>query len=320
LRGGAPSGPAGGTAAPDGPDADGEGTRRESQLQEPQEEGRPRRPGARALVRVRMPDEAARRRGRRRRRRGWERGDAGRRIRPRSAVGLHHRVHVRPRRRRLGPSLLEGRPPLRRGQDRRPPRPDGRGPRVSEAGAGSPPRPQVGVPRRRRAVRPGEPAVRRHGVGRVGHGDGAAGGGRDGPGPDQQETAAGRPGRAGGGPRRLDAAEAGRDAPPPMGGVAHRRRGRGGDGAQDPESTSDDDDEIELGLLKHTLFGVVSGMSTTKLCAPCGMLPGFAGGSRPAYDEKSWVTTSRLKRTDGMLVRHDPRRDPACRGVFAAGM
>ena len=86
--------------------------------------------------------------------------------------------------------------------------------------------------------------------------------------------------------------------------------GRGED--VDPESTPEDDDGIELGLLKLTLFGVGNGMSSTKLCMPC--------GSKPAYDLESWVTTSRLKRTDGMLVRHDPMKDPACRGVFLSGM
>ena len=59
-------------------------------------------------------------------------------------------------------------------------------------------------------------------------------------------------------------------------------------------------DQIELGLLKLALFGVImnqpSGMS--KFCLPC-------GSPRPAYDEKSWVTTSKIRRTNGELVRHE---------------
>lgn len=67
-------------------------------------------------------------------------------------------------------------------------------------------------------------------------------------------------------------------------------------------------DLIELGLLKLALFGVAC-RQPSKFCLPC-------GGGKPQYDEGSWVTTSKLRRTGGELVRHDPETCPLCRGVL----
>lgn len=62
--------------------------------------------------------------------------------------------------------------------------------------------------------------------------------------------------------------------------------------------SSTDNDLIELGLLKLSLFGVALNQPSwfSKFCVPC--IP-----SKPEYDEDSWVTTSRLKRTKGELLK-----------------
>ena len=69
------------------------------------------------------------------------------------------------------------------------------------------------------------------------------------------------------------------------------------------------EDEIELGLLKLALFGVVFNQRA-KLCIPCG------NNRKPMYDEKSWVTTSKIRRTNGELVRHDAANCWACKDVM----
>ncbi|KAL9182664.1 LOW QUALITY PROTEIN: hypothetical protein ACHAXT_013316 [Thalassiosira profunda] len=69
------------------------------------------------------------------------------------------------------------------------------------------------------------------------------------------------------------------------------------------------DDEIELGLLKLALFGVAFGQQS-KICLPCG------DSRKPQYDEDSWVTTSKLRRTNGELVRHDVGTCLLCRDVM----
>ncbi len=62
--------------------------------------------------------------------------------------------------------------------------------------------------------------------------------------------------------------------------------------------SSIDNDLIELGLLKLSLFGVALNQPSwfSKLCVPC-ISP------KPEYNEDSWVTTSRLKRTNGELLK-----------------
>lgn len=76
-------------------------------------------------------------------------------------------------------------------------------------------------------------------------------------------------------------------------------------------NTTDRDDQIELGLLKLALFGVAFNQPS-KFCLPCGS----SGSSKPQYDEKSWVTTSKLRRTSGELVRHDADNCLLCRDVM----
>lgn len=71
-------------------------------------------------------------------------------------------------------------------------------------------------------------------------------------------------------------------------------------------------DQIELGLLKLALFGVAFNQRS-KFCLPC-----FGGGtsSKPKYDDKSWVATNNLRRTNGELVRHDAANCLLCRDVL----
>ena len=71
-------------------------------------------------------------------------------------------------------------------------------------------------------------------------------------------------------------------------------------------------DQIELGLLKLALFGVAFNQRS-KFCLPC-----FGGGtsSKPKYDDKSWVATNNLRRTNGELVRHDAANCLLCRVVL----
>lgn len=73
----------------------------------------------------------------------------------------------------------------------------------------------------------------------------------------------------------------------------------------------DANDQIELGLLKLAMFGVAFNQPNTKFCLPCGK------NSKPTYDEKSWVKTSKLRRTNGELVRHDAESCLLCKGVLA---
>jgi hypothetical protein len=70
----------------------------------------------------------------------------------------------------------------------------------------------------------------------------------------------------------------------------------------------DHDDLLELGLLKLALFGVALNQQS-KYCLPC-------GSSRPTYDANSWTTTSKLKRAQGELVRHDADKCLLCRDVL----
>lgn len=67
-------------------------------------------------------------------------------------------------------------------------------------------------------------------------------------------------------------------------------------------------DGIELGLLKLALFGVAC-RQPSKFCLPC-------GDGKPRYAAGSWVTTSKLRRTGGELVRHDAGTCPLCRDVL----
>mmetsp|Transcript_22730 Transcript_22730/g.41699 ORF Transcript_22730/g.41699 Transcript_22730/m.41699 type:complete len:278 (+) Transcript_22730:123-956(+) len=76
-------------------------------------------------------------------------------------------------------------------------------------------------------------------------------------------------------------------------------------------NTSGRDDQIELGLLKLALFGVAFNQPS-KFCLPCGS----SGSSKAQYDKKSWVTTSKLRRTSGELVRHDAENCLLCRDVL----
>lgn len=78
----------------------------------------------------------------------------------------------------------------------------------------------------------------------------------------------------------------------------------------DVENSLKMEDAIELGLLKFALFGVVSNQPA-KFCLPCG-----GGSRRPTYEKESWVTKSKLRRTGGELVRHDPTSCPLSRDVL----
>jgi len=86
----------------------------------------------------------------------------------------------------------------------------------------------------------------------------------------------------------------------------------------DNKSTEDDvessieNDLIELGLLKLSMFGVALNQPSwfSKYCVPC-IQP------KPEYDENSWVTTCRLKRTKGELQKHDPKTCLLCQGVVS---
>ena len=75
---------------------------------------------------------------------------------------------------------------------------------------------------------------------------------------------------------------------------------------RDVECSINYEDEIELGLLKLALFGVVLNQSS-KLCGPC------FDSHRPKYDDLSWVKKSNLRRTTGEMVRHDAESCLACR-------
>ncbi len=76
--------------------------------------------------------------------------------------------------------------------------------------------------------------------------------------------------------------------------------------------SSIDNDFIELGLLKLSMFGVAMNQPTwfSKYCAPCRQ-------PQPEYDESSWVTTCKLKRSKGELQRHDPKTCLLCQGVVS---
>ncbi|KAL7551638.1 hypothetical protein ACHAWF_014820 [Thalassiosira exigua] len=89
---------------------------------------------------------------------------------------------------------------------------------------------------------------------------------------------------------------------------------RDGDLTLDVES-AEDDDALELGLLKLALFGV-SYERPSKFCLPCG--GGFGGGSKPRYDEASWTVKGKLRRTGGELIRHDAEACPLCRDAATA--
>jgi len=73
-----------------------------------------------------------------------------------------------------------------------------------------------------------------------------------------------------------------------------------------------DNDVIELGLLKLSMFGVAMNQPSwfSKYCVPCRQ-------PKPEYDENSWVTTCKLKRSRGELQRHDPKTCLLCRDVVS---
>ncbi|KAK1748353.1 hydroxyacylglutathione hydrolase [Skeletonema marinoi] len=77
--------------------------------------------------------------------------------------------------------------------------------------------------------------------------------------------------------------------------------------------SSIDNDLIELGLLKLSMFGVALNQPSwfSKYCVPC-IQP------KPDYDENSWVTTCKLKRTNGELQKHDPKTCLLCQGVVSS--
>jgi len=79
--------------------------------------------------------------------------------------------------------------------------------------------------------------------------------------------------------------------------------------SRDVECSLKIEDQIELGLLKLALFGVAFNQPS-KFCLPCGV------SRKPKYVEQSWVTTSKLRRTSGELVRHDPETCLLCRDVL----
>jgi hypothetical protein len=68
-------------------------------------------------------------------------------------------------------------------------------------------------------------------------------------------------------------------------------------------------DLIELGLLKLTLFGVSLNQPFTKYCLPC-------RNPKPMYSQTSWTTMSNMKRTSGELVRHEADKCPICQNVL----
>ena len=81
---------------------------------------------------------------------------------------------------------------------------------------------------------------------------------------------------------------------------------------RDIECSIKHEDEIELGLLKLALFGVALNQGPAKFCLPCI----GSSKSKPKYDESSWVKKSKLRRTNGELVRHDAENCLACRDVL----
>jgi hypothetical protein len=86
-----------------------------------------------------------------------------------------------------------------------------------------------------------------------------------------------------------------------------------GNTTTDVESSSSiDNDCIELGLLKLSMFGVSMNQASwfSKFCVPCRQ-------PKPEYDENSWVTTCKLKRAKGELQRHDPKTCLLCQGVVS---
>ena len=86
-----------------------------------------------------------------------------------------------------------------------------------------------------------------------------------------------------------------------------------GDIESSSKTSDDDDDAIELGLLKLALFGVKLDTGPAKFCMPCGV----GKNKKPRYDKGSWVERTKLRRTAGELVRHDPNTCLACRDVLA---
>ena len=76
---------------------------------------------------------------------------------------------------------------------------------------------------------------------------------------------------------------------------------------KDDMESSTENEFIELGLLKLTLFGVVFNQPSwlSKYCVPCTQ-------PEPTYDENSWVTTSKMKRTNGELQKSDPKISVLC--------
>ena len=76
--------------------------------------------------------------------------------------------------------------------------------------------------------------------------------------------------------------------------------------------SSIDNDCIELGLIKLSMFGVAMNQPSwiSKYCSPCSQ-------PKPEYDEKSWATTCKLKRAKGELQRHDPKTCLLCQGVVS---
>eukprot|EP01082_Thalassiosira_pseudonana_P015693 g14048.t1 g14048 contig9:1047017-1050019(+) len=70
------------------------------------------------------------------------------------------------------------------------------------------------------------------------------------------------------------------------------------------------EDHIELGLLKLALFGVSLNQPSPKYCRPC-------GSGKASYDDLSWVMTTKMKRTNGELVRHDAGTCLLCKDVLS---
>lgn len=73
-------------------------------------------------------------------------------------------------------------------------------------------------------------------------------------------------------------------------------------------NNTDEIDLMELGLLKLALFGVSLYQPSAKFCLPC-------RNPKPVYDETSWTTRSKMKRTSGELVRHEANKCPLCQDV-----